>query len=342
MKRAIGMLMVARWAGVNANGFYRTITLDQPASDLTDFPVLFSGTYTYLKTIANGGKVNNSNGYDIIFYSDAALTTKLKFERVFWDATTGDVEFWIKIPTLTSASATVIYLAYGNTSISTDQQDANNTWNSSYQGVYHFPDGTTLTANDSTASGFNGTINSVVAGTGKIDGGANWNTTANIVIGLNNGTIGQPISISAWLNLTGTTGFRTIIGGNANSTLQWRVTNATNTMQLLSQSSALEFQSTQTVPASTWTYVVLTIDASNNVSVYFNAAAPDTGTKSGTPFASATSLIGSNNASAELYIGIMDELRVTNNVLTATWIATEYSNQNDPANFYVVGSETNA
>ena len=63
------------------NGYYRTLTLDQPASDLTDFPVLFSGTYTYLKTIANGGKVNNANGYDIIFYSDISLTTKLKFQR---------------------------------------------------------------------------------------------------------------------------------------------------------------------------------------------------------------------------------------------------------------------
>src|SRR5689334_23170379 len=52
----------------------RTVVIDHtkvPNTDQTNFPLLFSGTYTYLATTGNGGGVTNSNGYDIIFTSDA-------------------------------------------------------------------------------------------------------------------------------------------------------------------------------------------------------------------------------------------------------------------------------
>ncbi len=37
---------------------------------LSDFPVLISGTYSFLKASSSGGYVQNQNGYDIIFSSD--------------------------------------------------------------------------------------------------------------------------------------------------------------------------------------------------------------------------------------------------------------------------------
>jgi len=61
----------------------RPITIDHTKvanTNQTNFPILISGTYPYLKTTTNGGNVQHVNGFDIGFYSDSALTTKLAHE----------------------------------------------------------------------------------------------------------------------------------------------------------------------------------------------------------------------------------------------------------------------
>jgi len=341
MKRAIGMLMTARWAGTNPNGYYRTLTLDQPSSDLTDFPVLFSGTFTYLKTAANGGKVQNASGFDIVFYSDVTLTTKLKFERVYWSATTGDVEFWVKIPTLTSASATIIYLAYGNTTISTDQQDIVNTWNSAFIGVWHFPDGTSLSVLDSTSNNNDGTnTGPPTASAGKIDGAMTVTPIQYTDVG-NLGVAGLPFSYSIWIRPSGTAGSRAFWGTGTAGGLEIRVNNSTNTIFVIQENTAAILSTVGTAPSGQWTHIFVTIDSgANNVKVYINNAAAETATL-GITFASANTWIGSSQ-NLEAFAGDIDEAKVSNVVRNADWVATEYSNQNDPANFYVIGTETTA
>jgi len=340
------------------NGYYRTLTLDQPASDLTNFPVLFTGTFTYLKTIANGGKVNNANGYDIVFYSDVTLTTKLKFERVNWDATTGTVEFWVKVPTLTSASALVIYLAYGNPNISTDQQDAVNTWNSNYAAVWHVKDGTTLSLLDSTTNANNGTNNGLTATTGKIDGGVADNASSYADI---NGSASVQITVmtlAAWVNPNAVASYKSIYGwadysgggGNAGGP-QLRANNLNpGKLEFLVQDVALIATSTGTVANSAWSHVAVTYDSSGNWVFYINGTTSGSGTnlQSFSYFNSQLHLWiggrgnGTTPSPIEEWDGSMDELRYMNAVMNATWIATEYSNQNDPANFYIIGSETPA
>src|SRR5208282_6682714 len=68
----------------NGYTYQRTITINYsqvPNTNQTNFPVLISGTYSYLATTGNGGNVTNANGYDIIFTSDAAGATILPFQR---------------------------------------------------------------------------------------------------------------------------------------------------------------------------------------------------------------------------------------------------------------------
>jgi len=67
----------------NGYSYRRAITIDHtkvPNTDQSNFPVLISGTYSYLATVPNSGNVQNANGYDVIFTSDAACTTKLNHE----------------------------------------------------------------------------------------------------------------------------------------------------------------------------------------------------------------------------------------------------------------------
>src|SRR6202023_984049 len=69
----------------------RAITLDHtkvPNTDQSNFPVLISGTYSYLATVANGGKAQNVNGYDIIFTDDAPGSTRLDHEIESYDPVT--------------------------------------------------------------------------------------------------------------------------------------------------------------------------------------------------------------------------------------------------------------
>src|ERR1700722_13106350 len=97
----------------------RVITIDHtkvPNTDQVNFPVLFSGTYPYLATIANGGNVANSNGSDVIFTSDSGGVSPLANERGSYNPVTGAVNFWVAIPTLSHSTDTVIYLFYGNSS----------------------------------------------------------------------------------------------------------------------------------------------------------------------------------------------------------------------------------
>ena len=74
--------------------YRRTITIDHtkiPNTDQSNFPLLISGTYSYLATVANGGNVQNANGYDVIFTSDLGCATKLDHEVQSYSAVSGSI-----------------------------------------------------------------------------------------------------------------------------------------------------------------------------------------------------------------------------------------------------------
>src|SRR5437867_10265629 len=91
-------------AGVVA-AYSRAISISYtqvPNTDQKNFPVLVSGTYAGpgdaldLRTTGNGGKVRNSNGYDVGFYTSANCSSgKMKWETEQYNAVTGEVAYWI-------------------------------------------------------------------------------------------------------------------------------------------------------------------------------------------------------------------------------------------------------
>src|SRR3984893_19097942 len=89
---AQALASTAQWS--NGYTYRRAITIDHtkiPNTDQTNFPLLISGTYPYLATTANSGAVQNANGYDIIFTSDAAGTSTLPFEQESYSSATSQV-----------------------------------------------------------------------------------------------------------------------------------------------------------------------------------------------------------------------------------------------------------
>lgn len=342
-----------------AFNYYRSVTVDHTkvqSADQTNFPVLITGTLTYLKTVGNGGKVQNSSGFDIVFCTNPAniTGTYLDWEMVNYDATSGLFEAYIRVPTLTTGTDYVFYIAYGNTGISTFQGNVVGTWNSSYQAVYHFKDGTTLTLTDSTTNAVNGTNNSATATTGQTDGGIALSGSSQYVnLGNKLGIIGD-LTIEAWLKPTDFTGFNGVLSKTAGSQpkpYDFYLTAATGLPVLFVGDGAGASGSLTASGAPTtgvFNYVVVTKTGTSTVTIahYLNGATNGSGTAPGVPNplvnGSDNAYIGTRGDFVTMFKGSMDEMRVSNVVLTDNWKKTTYNNINSPSTFTTIGSEVGA
>jgi hypothetical protein len=74
--------------GVNVCSHRRPILINHtkvPNTDQVNFAVPISGVYSFLANVANGGEVQNTNGYDIIFTSDCAGLQQLNHQIESYD-----------------------------------------------------------------------------------------------------------------------------------------------------------------------------------------------------------------------------------------------------------------
>ncbi|MBW1907190.1 MAG: DUF2341 domain-containing protein, partial [Deltaproteobacteria bacterium] len=129
----------------HSNGYSYRVEVDFVDAEVsggphTNFPVLISSTVDDLKTVGNGGKVTDANGYDIIFTSDEAGDTQLAHEIESYVSSTGEIIFWVRAESL--AATDKIYMFYGNSGVSTFQGDVTSSgvtgvWDNGYLGVWH-------------------------------------------------------------------------------------------------------------------------------------------------------------------------------------------------------------
>ncbi len=341
-----------------AFNWYREVTIDHTKvpSDQTDFPVLISGTYAYLKTVGNGGEVTDANGYDVGFYADVYLTSKLKWEVERYVAATGEVLYWVKVPAVSASVDTVFYMAYGNSGISSDQSDPANVWDANFKGVFHLPDGTTLSVADST--GINSPTNhSATAGTGKIGGGGSFDGATKYV---DLGATVDPtasLTVSAWVNpasLPGGSSYKMIAEkgyDGTNEQFAFGFANDVNTGNV----SALSFYTFNGAVHGTFIatsgnistgtlYFLCGVFNGSTWKIYINGVEVASTTDSQAPIHTAKPLLlgaATINASVDRFFdGILDELRISTAARSADWIAAEYNNQSSPSTFYALGSQT--
>jgi Concanavalin A-like lectin/glucanases superfamily/Domain of unknown function (DUF2341)/NHL repeat len=266
--------------GSNGYSYQRSIVINHTKVTNTDqakFPFLFNTTDPLLATTANNGHVTNPNGDDIIFTSDPAGQNVLSYEMEEYNPVTGQVIAWVQIPTLSHTQNTTIYMWYGNTNITTGQAQPSSVWDSNFEGVWHFPNGTTLSTNDSTANGNNGTNYGAVAALGKIDGGASFNGNSSYVdvgnLGIfpTQGTIEfwmQPSSLSSYPNA-----FTTNYSGGNNG-IRFEEDSSGDFAVVIGDGSFNVYSlMTGTLQANTWYHIALTWDtASSNAVGYVNGS----------------------------------------------------------------------
>ncbi|HCI72318.1 MAG TPA: hypothetical protein DHV30_17675, partial [Balneola sp.] len=146
------------------------------SSDLSNFPVLMSFTLPDLRSTGNGGLVQNVNGYDILFTS-ANGTSILSHQIETYDPTTGQIEIWVRFPTLSATSNTEFYMYYGNSGIVSDPSSAN-VWDSNYKMVLHMNNNT----NDASGEGTDATDSGTSDAAGQIGRARNYGTNQGDLI----------------------------------------------------------------------------------------------------------------------------------------------------------------
>ena len=322
------------------------------ASNSTDFPFLFSFSDKFFSNISYGGRMFNRNGYDILFYSDAAMSVPLSWEIEYYDATTGTGIIWIKT-NITYQVDTYIYGKIGVPSINTFQSVATSAWDSNYKRVLHLPNGITLSANDSTSNAANGTVTGSAAAAGKIDGGVlmNSSTTDYITFTDTPLTSAQAFSISWWEKVTADTNNfpsrlcipmngssdRLLIVGNKNGAFNtpffWGRSAGATVMRALGGASLAS-------NIGTWRKVLITGSDPRSMTaadwkIYLNGSA---GTVD--PFGAFAAITtnrfgydGTSNGGDATF----DELRISDGVQrSADWELTEYNNQSSPSTFFQI------
>jgi len=330
----------------SSNWSYRKkITIDYTkvsgSSNFTNFPVLVSYTDPDLKTTANGGKVENSNGYDIIFTDDSS--NKLDHEIERYDGSTGEIIMWVKVPILKYNEDTEIYIYYGNSNITSSQENVAAVWDDNYIMVQHLEeDPSTGTeprmkdsneVNDLTTSNLEAE-DSVDAQIGK--GIQTAEDTANPEYLIKNPASNFPsteITVEFWIKSS----------GSSDGIVSYATSEHDNEWLIFNQANIAVYRRSNittgiSVNDNNWHHVVVTWrDSDNSVKVYKDGGTtPDySGTLSADSIPGEGSLVLANEqdsvgggwASGQHFTGILDEVRISNNIRSAEYIDTAYNNQ---------------
>ncbi len=333
--------------------YYKPMTLSEAQSgtaDSTDWVLTISldgnvqAADADLKTVGNAGFVQNANGYDIRPHSNATCTSALTYELVFYEASTGKLEMHVKIPTLSTSVDTVIYLCFGDSSISTDGS-SNTTWDTNHKGVYHFSDGSSLSVADSSQSASNGSNTGVAAIAGEIDGAADFGGGADVVNVNTFSDFGRPITFEFWekhasmldsdqeVIAAPAAGFGFLLYHHS-STVE------TGFVKALTFFSDVGEVGVAFSPDGNWHHFGISIDAAGAATIVKDGVSASVLTI--TPGAShpitGTAIQIGNGAGLPL-VGQLDEFKISSTNRSVSWLIADFNNQKASSNFITWGSK---
>ncbi len=348
--------MATTWLDPNFS-FRNPITVDHTkvggSSDLTDYPMLVSLTDNALKNVNSGGNVQNANGYDIAF-SASNGTTPLDHEIEKYNASTGELVAWVRIPTLSHTVDTTIYMYYGNAGITTSQNSAT-VWDNNYTGVWHMSETSGTNIHDSTANLGDGTkvngTHPAPLGAGKVGGGQSFDKSADgVTVGVGANDTYADHTIEAWVRLPD------FNDGGTSPRLLSNAMNGNESYQLITcgcgggggaiafavrHNGIMYYVTTPVMATNTWYRVVATFDANTlTPTATANLATSTTAADSGWADPGAGLTFGMRSDGLGYWGGDVSEVRISNSVRSPGWITTAYNNENSPGSFFALGSQS--
>jgi cysteine-rich repeat protein len=375
-----------------AYGYRKALTIDRTrigtpggATTLTSYPLLIDITDAVLMN-TGGGHVTSASGYDISFAgADTATcggpaTCTFNYEIEKYDGSTGRVIAWVQIPSLKTTAAssnTIIYIKYGDATVTTPTQNVNGTWDASFKGVWHLNQSPVTTQTDSTSSAANSTSNGAPAptsATALIGAGVNISSTTGVAYfdyrsAAFNWTSSDTFTYSGWFNTTDANG--PLVSQRDNGAgapvidimLGYDGANRTATagapivlVRDDTNGAFAEVKGTVAVNDGAWHLFTLTRNA-GTIQLYIDGTSIGTGMGAGAASSITTGAVGSfqhlgkegnwvasnyGMASADdrYLAGTFDEYRISKSIRNADWITTDYKTQTAPASTFTAGAET--
>jgi hypothetical protein len=325
------------------------------AVNLIDFPVLISITdpdLVYLTSQCNTNKLSSGQGLDITFANVSDPAIPLRFQLDHYDPVTGTLICWVKVPALVAAgnvaAGSELLLYYGSNLLHAPYAASSvATWTELYK-LWHMNldaspagsmSGKSNQPQDMAQGGGGMDPQSFVAG--KIGYAAKYNGSSSFMNAAKDTS--TTFTISVWAKIsrlnveqvlisndsTGFGGYTIRINASGNIVFDTRIGSRTTPVTLIAGTILL--------PEQWYHFVVQRVGSTRTI--YINGKSATAFTRLEGVGSGGRLIIGRSKQNDRYFGGLLDEIRITGQVLSANWIKTEYNNQNDPATFYTVGAE---
>jgi len=325
-------------------------------ADLEDFPILVHAT--------TGINADQNDGSDILFVADDE-ETQLSHEIERYNALTGELIAWVKIPFLSSTENTTIYLYYGNKNCE-NQQDIEGTWHSSYHMVHHLHNDGTEEITDATS--YNSDVTTIggdpMYRQGKVGDGMQFDGVNEYLEIPDTGNsldflVANSYTWSAWVqgNKLGEEmgflskdsasvgkqygGFNLLLLGPMTSDLDTLIASPDGTGSF-KYSTVVETN----INTKTWSYITIAYDGSDNWLVYKDGEYVDTvnfpvedDTMCSYYIGAAVDPTQPVQTPDAFLQGMMDEVRLAFRQQTPEWISASFATMGTPNAFLHIGPE---
>jgi len=349
--QSVTQTIVRKWLSGWDKRVKITIDHNYVSSDLTNFPVLIhlgnsSGQNNDDVTFVFNELINDSNCKKIaVTTSDKTTQCYVEIEK--WDTSNKQAWLWVKVPNISSATDTDLYLYYDkdqaeNTNYvgDTGSTPAQNVWDSSYKAVYHLQgDPATPTSNkDSTSNQndptFNGSMTLEDQVAGKIDGSVDFDGTDDFANVSNHESLQftNSLTIEAWINFSsfGSGSDVSIIlrKGEENPNNYQLAVNDQKLALTIEENDGEGLNSSASLSTMTWYYVAGTWDGTTR-KVYIDGLENGSDSKSGSIVPDSRAIYVGGRLGAGLSNGIIDEVRVSATSRNESWIKASYESGRD-------------
>ena len=324
-------------------GLYKIITINQTMVNQSIgtgiYPLLVSTTDTDLRDHCQ------ADGDDIVFFA-SDNTSLLPYEQEFWNSTNGELVEHVGVTDVTNVTYIVMY--YNNSTIA-NSENATGVWDSNFVVVQHLNETPAGTTYDSTSNNNDGTttgMDSADQVAGQIDGSLDFDGADRISLTSLAVDNNAAFTISTWMNGTaggiaygegysGDDAWAMFLGIDPNSPYSARF--------YYKESGSWKALTKGTTQVNdTWHHVVLSQASKSSRTIYIDGVAEETDTDAvGDMSTLDTTNIGvlERATFGSYFVGMIDELRISDTARSAEWTGTEYNNTAYPELFISIGAE---
>ena len=328
-----------------AFSYYRSITVDHTkcgTADSTNYPALIHLNNATFKTVGNGGHVQNSNAYDVGFFSDSLGTSPLPWDLFYYDGTNGEIYAFVKVGTLSHSVDNVLYVFYGDATISTYQSTVSSVYNSDFKRVMHLNESAhpyhdvTSNAYDSTSTNDPTQVAGKFGYAQSFVGGSSQGIT-----GMNHPAFAQSqITYSGWFKSSTTNNISVVLDTRVNAGMSNGVLYVNNNVPSFYTNNVGPIAGSSGICDGNWHFMLCTAISGTNMTLYIDGSSVASTGGSGAINNAGTCRVGeSADVSPVFGTCVLQEVRQLTVVVSTFWITADYNSQSSPDTFITVGSE---